>query len=176
MNKAISYPLKVIDGLADKMAAVAGAVAGCQFPQYLAQYVQCLGGKILLAKENVEHYTQIASKNSLTLDQYVSHLHNVPDSVTSNTSTEIANQIHQLSYLQNSLDSIVHSNAFTKLPNFLAHLDWSVAHQAMENYTPGIPTTMEGLGYAMIGMLAAVGIYKAGKAIVKLPFRKKEAK
>jgi hypothetical protein len=58
---------------------------------------------------------------------------------------------------------------------FLRHVDSSIAHATWVIFKPAVPTTVEGLVYALCGMLVFIGIYHLGvKApIVRLRARRR---
>jgi len=172
MKKLLTYPLRAVDGIAGKVAATAGALSFWQFPQYLAQYVQRLGGHVDEAQRHLDKYKDAAQQLGLSLEQYIAHLGVPANNEAAHKTADIVQwSVERLDYLRASLESLVNGNAFTRLPNFMYNADWDIAQEAFAYFTPGISFNAEGLIYAGVGLLAGAGMYKAGKAIAKLPFK-----
>ncbi|HBE80796.1 MAG TPA: hypothetical protein DDW65_23870 [Firmicutes bacterium] len=55
---------------------------------------------------------------------------------------------------------------------FLKEIDHTIAKQTLANYTPGIPTTVEALIYALIGLILFAIFYRGVKNLILFITRK----
>lgn len=168
----LRYPLRFLDGLADRIMAIAGAIALAQFPQYYAQYIQRLGGHRDEARRAVSLYTKLAASFNLSLREYINiHLasHN---KIFIASGKVIQGLVDRLQYLESAFQALRHSTPLTRWLVFLRVMDVEIARNTWSNFTPGIPTTMEALGYALIGLLLGWGFYQVVKGLIALPFKK----
>jgi hypothetical protein len=51
------------------------------------------------------------------------------------------------------------ATAWTRPAAFLGHVDWGIARATWAIFRPAVPTTAEGLAYAVAGMVLALGFY-----------------
>ena len=80
MLKLLRHPINFLDGIADRIATVLGAVSLSQFPQFYGQYMQRLGGHLDEARRALEQYIQAARKLNMSLDEYIAeHLESGSD-------------------------------------------------------------------------------------------------
>jgi len=85
----------------------------------------------------------------------------------------IENLVNRYFELEQSYLALADSNIFTRWFVFLKEVDWEIAVGTWNNFVPGVPTTMEGLVYAIAGLLAGWGVYTGLKTICTYPFRSK---
>ncbi len=162
----------MLDGLADRVAAVTGAVALSQFPQFYGQYLQRLGGHLAEARRMVEQYTEAAADLGLTLDLYIMEHLESGSAVFTSTGEIIEELVERYYALEQSYRALQDASIYNRWVIFLREADWSIAAAAWEDFTPGVPTTIEGLVYALTGLLIGWGLYSLLKQAVILPFRK----
>ncbi|HED23681.1 MAG TPA: DUF2937 family protein [Firmicutes bacterium] len=61
MFNTLRKPLQFIDGIANRICSVIGAVALSQFPRFFGQYMQRPGGHLDEAKRALEQYIRPAA-------------------------------------------------------------------------------------------------------------------
>ncbi len=71
MLRALRRPIGFLDGIADRIFSIAGAVALSQFPQFYGQYMQRLGGHLNEARLMLQQYIDAASALNLSLEEYI---------------------------------------------------------------------------------------------------------
>lgn len=152
-------PVRFIDSLLDRACAVLGALAFAQFPQYLAQYIQRLGGHVDEAARNMEKYREIAKELGKSLYQYSQHLLNSKDPDVFKTGQKIAGDLARYDQLAAALKELQAAPAWKKFIVFLQHIDIGIARAALDNFTPGLPVTLEGAAYAAAGIVIGMIVY-----------------
>lgn len=171
MIKIRGGPLKFLDDLADRISAAVGAVALSQFPQFYGQYMQRLGGHLDEARRMLEQYINAAAALNLTLEEYI-HEHLESGSSVFISSGEIMQSlVERYEALEKAYMALKDANIYSRWFVFLKEVDWSIAAGTWQNFVPGVPTTTEGLVYALTGLLLGWLIYSFFKYIVSIPFR-----
>lgn len=172
MKQLWKYLLKVLDGLMDRIMAVAGAIICAQFPQYYAQYIQRLGGHLDEARRAVSQYAKVAVSYNLSLQEYINVHLTSNNKIFISTGKVIQGLVDRLDHLQTAFTTLQNSTPLTRWVVFLQVMDPEIARKTWTNFTPGVPTTVEALVYALIGLLIGWGVYQGVKALITLPFRK----
>ena len=60
----LRIPIKAVDGLADRIVVIIGALLLSQTPAFISQYTQRLGGHVKEAERNVATWQEIANDNT----------------------------------------------------------------------------------------------------------------
>ncbi|MBW6463072.1 MAG: DUF2937 family protein [Firmicutes bacterium] len=170
MVKMSGGPIKFIDGIADRLFAAFGAVALSQFPQFYGQYIQRLGGHLDEARRMLQQYIDAAASLELTLEEYIIEHLESGSSVFITSGEVIQGLLERYEALERAYTALQDANIYTRWFVFLREVDWSIAAGTWQNFMPGVPTTLEGLVYALTGLLVGWGIYSLFKYIVSLPF------
>ncbi|MFO8192550.1 MAG: DUF2937 family protein [Bacillota bacterium] len=169
MFKMIRKPLQFIDGIVDRICSVIGAVALSQFPQFFGQYMQRLGGHLDEAKRALEQYIRAAEALDLTLEEYIrEHLQSGSEIFVSSGEV-IQGLVERVNSLEQSYQALEGATIYNRWFVFLREVDWSIASGTWENFVPGVPTTVEGITYALAGLLIGWGIYAFFKMIITIP-------
>lgn len=172
MKKAFQF----LDGIADRVCAVLGAIGLSQFPQFFGQYMQRLGGHLNEARRIFEQYQKAAADAGLSLEAYVQEHLNATSEVFVSSGRVIEDLVNRYYELEQSYLALADSNIYNRWFVFIKEVDWEIAAGTWNNFVPGVPTTIEGLFYAITGLLAGWGIYAALKAVVSFPFKPKPVK
>lgn len=167
--KAIRQPLKFLDGILDRLFSILGAVALSQFPQFYGQYMQRLGGHLDEARLALKQYIAAAEALDLTLEEYIREHLESGSTVFTSSGEVIQNLWDRVQSLESAYQSLQDANIYTRWFVFLQEADWSIAAGTWENFMPGVPTTVEGLTYALTGLLLGWGFYALIKTIAVLP-------
>lgn len=171
MKEFWKYPLRLLDGLMDRIMAVAGAIICAQFPQYYAQYIQRLGGHLDEARRSVSQYVKVAASYNLSLDEYINVHLTSANNIFVSTGKVIQGLVDRLNHLESAFTALQNSSPLTRWFVFVRVMDPEIARNTWTNFTPGVPTTVEALVYALIGLLIGWGLYQGVKALVTLPFK-----
>ena len=151
--------LKAGDTLIDRLLCVFGAVLFCQLPEFIQQYLQRLGGRLDEARRQLAQFTDVAAQSKLTLVDFIQRTsHNADESVArlAGVMSDTVTRVDSL----NAADLAIRNASLWEKPFvFLTHLDPSIARATLSIYKPAVPTTVEGLIYAILGMLVILGLY-----------------
>ena len=172
MKQFWKYPFKLLDGLMDRIMAVAGAIVCAQFPQYFVQYIQRLGGHLDEARRAVSQYEKVAASYNLSLQEYINVHLTAANKIFVSTGKVIQELVDRLTHLESAFTALQNSSPLTRWFVFVRVMDPEIARNTWTNFTPGVPTTVEALVYALIGLLVGWGVYQGVKALISLPFRK----
>jgi len=164
---------KFFDGIFDRVCAVLGAVGLSQFPQFFGQYMQRLGGHLAEARRIYEQYQKAAADAGLSLEDYIQEHLDATSEVFVSSGRVIEDLVNRYQALEQSFLALADTNIYNRWIVFLREVDWEIAAGTWNNFVPGVPTTIEGLFYALAGLLAGWGIYATLKALVTLPFKTK---
>jgi hypothetical protein len=165
-------PVRFLDSLLDRICAVLGAAAFMQFPQYLTLYIQRLGGHVDEAARNIDKYKEIAKDVGKTLHQYSQHLLNSKDETVFKTGQKIAEDIERYNYLAGALKELQSAPAYKKFIVFIQNVDLNIARGTWENFTPGLPLSLESAAYAAAGIIIGMIAYFCVSRLVIFIIRK----
>ncbi len=176
MLKPFRHPVKFLDGIMDRIFSVIGAVSLSQFPQFYGQYMQRLGCHLDEARRTLDQYRQAAEELNLTLEEYIrAHLDSGSD-VFESSGEVMQSLVERVQTLEQAYLALQDANMFNRWFVFLREADWAIAAGTWDNFTPGVPTTVEGLTYAITGLLIGWGLYTLAKIAVTAPAKALAAK
>ncbi|MEJ1974483.1 MAG: DUF2937 family protein [Lacunisphaera sp.] len=171
--KSGSRFLRVFDGVIDRVLCVCGAVLFSQGPEFMQQYLQRLGGHLAEAQRQLGLFREAATQSGATLEQFIIQTRANPDAGVSRLGSVMNDAAERTASLQAAHDALLHASLWTRPLVFFRHLDLGIAHGTWAVYQPAVPTTLEGLVYALAGMLFFLLIYHVGlKALLALVARK----
>lgn len=166
-------PIKILDNITDRVFAALGAVGLSQFPQFFAQYMQRLGGHLDEARRVFDQYARAAADAGLSIDDYILEHLNSGSEVFRTSGRVIESLVSRFYELEQSYKALENANIYNRWLVFLREVNWSIAAGTWENFVPGVPTTIEGLAYALAGLLLGWGLYAAIKGVLSYPFKAK---
>lgn len=154
--------LRVFDSLIDRILCVVGAVLFSQGPEFMQQYLQRLGGHLDEARRHLAVFQQTAAQAGLSLDQFISQTGTNPDSSVARLGPVMTGAVERVSTLLSAHDALLHAALWERPFVFIRHLDVAIARATGAVYQPAVPTTAEGLLYALAGMLVFLALYHVG--------------
>lgn len=154
--------LESLDSLIDRALCVAGAVLFSQAPEFFQQYLQRLGGHLDEARRQLAQFRQTAADTGLSLDQLIARTSASTDAAVAPLGEAIHHTATRVDSLQAAHDALLHASAWSRPFVFLSHLDGSIVRSTWSVYRPAVPTTLEGLFYALTGMLVLLAAYHLG--------------
>ena len=183
VKKILTFPVRLVDSLLDRVIAIAGALAVSQVPGFISHYLQRLGGHVAEAERNVTtgetYWQKIADKTTggdldVLIDTYLgSDL-----ATTVEAGRKCAADVARLKELRAALEAITNSSLFNKPFAFLRHMEAEIARATAREYTPNLPLDPESLVYAAAGLLLAMLLYQGVKfalvAAAKRIFRRRK--
>jgi len=154
--------LGVFDTLIDRILCVLGAVLFSQGPEFMQQYLQRLGGHLEEARRQLAVFQQTAMQAGISLNQFIAKTNANPDPAVAKLGTVMAGAAERVAFLQSAHESLFHASLWARPFVFLRHLDLEIARATGSVYQPAVPTTAEGLIYALAGMLVFLALYHFG--------------
>jgi hypothetical protein len=171
--KSNSRIFRTFDGLIDRLLCVLGAVLFSQGPEFMQQYLQRLGGHLQEAQRQLGLFREAASRAGSTLEEFVVQTRTNANAGVAHLSSVMGDAIDRTASLQSAHDALTHSSLWTRPFVFIRHVDPAIAKATWVAYLPAVPTTAEGLLYALAGMLFFLVLYHFGfKSLFSLFSRK----
>jgi len=150
------------EGLLDRVLCVIGAVIFSQAPEFMQQYLQRLGGHLDEARRQLQQFRQAAAQSGLTLDRLIAQTSANSDAAVAKLGAVMTNAATRVDTLESAQNALLNASLWTRPFVFLEHVDSSIARATWTIFQPAVPTTLEGLVYALCGMLVFIGIYHLG--------------
>jgi hypothetical protein len=145
--------------LLDRFLCVGGAVLFSQLPEFMQQYLQRLEGHLDESRLVVDRFKQAAAQSGMTLDQLVSGAGQNPDPAMGKLGGVIQGALARADELGTADAALRHASAWTRPFVFATHLDGGIARATWAIYRPAVPTTVEGVTYAALGMMLVLATY-----------------
>jgi hypothetical protein len=153
----------------DRVLCVVGAVLFSQIPEFIQQYLQRLGGHLDEARMQLGRFQEIATKAGLTLDGLMVKSQGSPEATVVQLGRLMRDTASRVDALSAAETGIRNASLFGRPMVFLRHFDVSIARGTWAVFKPAVPTTVEGLVYAGVGVLLILVLYHGG---VKYPVRR----
>jgi len=147
------------EAIVDRVLCVAGAVAFSQAPEFMQQYLQRLGGSLDEARRIVAQYEDAAQQAGKPLADYIAHINTSVDSAAAPLGGVMGNAVERMNDLAAAHAALRDASVFGRPFAFFAHLDAHIAKSTWLAFKPAVPTTVEGLIYALIGIAVILAIY-----------------
>jgi hypothetical protein len=154
--------LGAVEGLLDRALCVIGAVIFSQVPEFMQQYLQRLGGHLDEARRQLQQFQDAAAQSGLTLDRFIGRTSANADPAVARLGEVMTTAVTRVDTLESAQAAIQHASLWTRPFVFLRHLDPAIAHATAAIFKPAVPTTIEGLIYALLGMLVLLAVYHFG--------------
>ena len=148
--------------LLDRVLCVLGAVLFAQAPEFMQQYLQRLGGHLDEARRQLLQFQQAAAQSGLSLDRLIDHTTASTDPAVAKLSVVMNDAIARVDTLAAAQAAMQNASFWSRPFVFLRHVDLAIAQATWAIFKPAVPTTVEGLAYALFGMLVLIAIYHLG--------------
>ncbi len=150
------------EGLVDRLLCVLGAVVFSQVPEFMQQYLQRLGGHLDEARRQLDQIEAAAARSGLTLEQLTAHTAAASDPAVARLGAVLADTAARVDALAAAESAIRHASILTRPFVFMRRLDPEIARATWSIFKPALPTTLEGLFYALAGVLVFLAVYHYG--------------
>ena len=161
------------EGLLDRALCVIGAVVFSQVPEFMQQYLQRLGGHLDEARRQLFHFQEAAAQSGLSLDRLIGQPTANADPAVAKLSAVMQEAITRVDTLATAQAAIHDASLWSRPFVFLRHADLAIVRATWAIFKPAVPTTAEGLAYALFGMLILLAIYHLG---IKYPITRARAR
>lgn len=146
---------------------ILGAVIFFQFPVFMQQYQQQLIGHVHELKWQVDVLGKTAAKSGKSVDEYIKKFVDHPDTDFSNQGEVMQKVQTRWNKLSMALSRLQQASIFTRPFVFLYCIQGDIFKSTAESFELGVIFTMEGLLYALVGMMVAYGLYSFASAGLK---------
>lgn len=147
------------DGLLDRVLCVLGVLLFSQAPEFMQQYLQRLGGHLDEARRHLAQFERVAEQSGLTLDQLIRQTQANADTAVARLGGVMNAAVARVEELETAQIALHSASLWEKPFVFMRHVDPSIANATWEIYQPAVPTTAEGIVYAVLGMLVLLALY-----------------
>lgn len=173
--KIVRSALGAGEGLLDRVLCVFGAVLFSQAPEFMQQYLQRLGGHLDEARRLLAQFRHTAAQSGLTLDQFIHQTRANSDTAVAKLGDVMADTVTRVDQLAAAQAAIQNASPLARPFAFLHHVDPQIAHATWAIFQPAVPTTVEGLMYAAIGIIVLLAAYHLGlrRPVVRLVERRR---
>ncbi len=154
--------LSMGDGVLDRVLCVLGTIAFSQIPEFMQQYLQRLGGHLDEARRQLAQFQHVAEQSGLTLDRLIAQTSANADPAVAKLSGVMTEAVARVDALQSAQAAIQNASLWERPFVFMRNVDVEIARATANIFKPAVPTTIEGLVYAVAGMLVLLTIYHAG--------------
>jgi hypothetical protein len=161
------------EGLLDRALCVAGTVIFSQVPEFMQQYLQRLGGHLDEARRQLIQFKQVAAQSGLTLDRLIGQTTANADPAVAKLGGVMTEAVTRVDSLEAAQTAIQHAPLWSRPFVFARHVDPEIARATWSIFKPAVPTTPEGLVYALLGMLVLMSVYHLG---IKYPIVRSRAR
>jgi DUF2937 family protein len=129
------------------------ALAGSQLPEFAQQYRQRLGGAIDELNRMIAEFDSEAAGQSLTREQGVDRLKANPDSLAQQRGAAIKNDVERAARLSRQQEAFKTGGPLTRLASLIENFDPATAAQAIRDYEPAVPISLEAFVVAAVALL-----------------------
>jgi hypothetical protein len=164
------------EGLLDRALCVIGAVLFSQIPEFMQQYLQRLGGHLDEARRHLQQFQDTAAQSGLTLDRLIGQTSANADPAVARLGGVMTEAVTRVNTLEAAQAAMEHASLWSRPFVFVQHIDAAIARATWAIFKPAVPTTIEGLVYALLGMLVLMAVFHLGikPGLVRIiPGRKK---
>ncbi|MGE0238288.1 MAG: DUF2937 family protein [Parvibaculaceae bacterium] len=146
---------------------VLGAIVGAQLPEVMQQYQQRLGGAADEVSAIVDRFDRDAAANNMSRGDALAQLSTSGDDLVRRRGADMELNIERLARLRQQREDM-RADFPSRAVYFLGHADGALLDQTLKDYKPAVPTTIEGLFSALVGLVAGWWVIR----LVAWPFRR----
>jgi Protein of unknown function (DUF2937) len=145
--------------LVDRILCVIGAVFFAQAPEFMQQYLQRLGGHLAEARRQLAQFEEIAKQTGKSVQELAAQYAANTDPAVVSMGKVVNDAELRASTLGAAEAALRDASVWSRPFVFLRDLDWEIARGAGSVYKPAVPTTVEGLVYALVGVIVILALY-----------------
>ena len=153
--------LGFITSLLDRLCVVLGAFVGSQIPEFFQQYTQRLAGHVDELGHLLDHLRHLAASSNKTLEQYIQKFLSSSDPDFAGQGELMQGLTVRWEELHQALHHLTYSSIWMRPYVFIKDLQSDIFHSTLASFQPGFNLTLEGLGYAGLGIFVGLALYQA---------------
>lgn len=157
-----------LTGLFDRVFAVVGALVCAQAPMFIQQYSQQLSGRVAELKLQVGAIAGAAAQGQKSVPQYIQRFIDSGDQDFILQGELMERMTLRYGNLSEALEDLNTTSIWAKPFVFIRDFNWDIASITFTDFQPGLPFTLEGLVYALIGIGIGYGLFSVIIAFVRL--------
>ncbi len=151
---------KRIDGILDRVFVVLGVFLFSQFPMFVQQYTQRLAGHLDEVRWYLQRLEAIAVEHGMAITSYVQQFVKSSEPLMVSQGHLMEEMVERSHRLGQALEQLQSASLFTKPWVFFRYVDFSIAKNAFQQFEPGFVTSLEGIIYALVGLLFGYLFYQ----------------
>lgn len=144
-----------------------------QFPEYAQQYEQRLGGAVDELRIIVEDFDRAATSFGLEREEALARYAATGDDFIRGRGLSMAQTIARYEWLRTTLVQVQGATGWERFTHLPVYFDSEIGERALENFEPGVPLTVEGAIYALLGFALGYLTVSAFVRLLMLPFRRR---
>lgn len=156
-----------ITGLFDRVFAVACAIICAQSPMFIQQYNQHLSGRVAELKYQVDSMAYAATLGHKSLDQYILRFIESGDIDFIRQGELMHRMTERYESFSIALNRLSEASLISKPFIFVRDFNWEIARSTFSEFQPGVPLTLEGFAYAILGIILGYGIFALISMVTK---------
>jgi hypothetical protein len=159
-SRIVRHLVRPLDGLLDRICAVAGALVFSQAPAFMAHYLQRLSGHVDEAARHVKAWQAMADRIADgRLEALIRMGRTGREAFGLEAAEKCAADLARHETLSRALEAMRSAPVWSRAASFARHADMEIARAAWRDFTPSLPLDVESLVYALLGLLAGFAAY-----------------
>lgn len=146
--------------LLSRLLLLCGALLFLQLPLFIHQYKMELVGHVAELRWQVDQMHTIALKGGKNLEQYIDKFLHQSDMDIAHQGALMERTLKRFHRLSRLLAAFESSSTLTRPWVFLSSFQWEIAKSTLHAFSPGIPFSLEGLIYALLGAGLGALLYR----------------
>ncbi len=152
--------MRLVWGVLDRICVVIGALLFAQIPLFMQSYTQRLAGHAEELSTQVEQLRQVAMLGNKTLEQYIGKFLQSNDPDFSHQGQWMQRLVDRWEYLSTAYTSLQEASPWSRPLEFFHYFDSQIAKPTFEQFEPGLPFTLEGGAYALVGVVVGFFLFR----------------
>jgi hypothetical protein len=140
------------------VCAVAGSLAGAQFPAFYTQYLQHVSGRLTQVLRDLRTVLQDAQARGLSVETYLERAAQESGSYTRRMVESDMRAYADLRELEQAYSALSDAGATMQPVAFVRHLNVADIEAVFRHYTPALPISTEGLAYGGAGLILGLSL------------------
>ncbi len=137
--------------------ALAGAVAASQAPEFAQQYRQRLGGAVDELARVIDSFDNDAASTGTDRAGGLAVMARNSEPLVRAQAVTLAKPISRYERLLKQKEELQTSPPFVRLANFAREFDPPLVESTLRDFEPAVPTTSEGIVFAVLGFFIIYG-------------------
>lgn len=156
----------------ERLLGLIGALLFSQAPLFMLQYRHQMAGHVAELKRHVESMTQVAQQGGKSLQQFIQKFLTSTDADFRAQGQLMEGMVQRWQQLTEGLTRMQEASFWEQPYVFLKYFDRGVVADTYLTFQLGVPFTVEGACYALLGLLIGMGLFRLGRGLFS--FRKEE--